>query len=378
LAWIALISILGGALVLGRLHPPSPAPAAIFTFRLDWTPPRPSSPPASLDEPTADPPASALEMPANPAMYVDAAIRPSETSDRAIPSAALEANGQAPQFPADAVAASEPPIAADRTPPQMLPTAAPSSPPRLQNFRPFDAKERRPRIAVVMVDLGVKPAASEAAIRRLPGEVTLAISAYADDGPRFVREAREAGHEVLLSVAMEPESFPTPEPGPETLRVAVSPQENLKRLAAALDRSAGYVGVTYVMGGRFTADREALQPVLSALRDRSLLFFESRANPRSIAHELAREIGLPRAIADRTIDAEPTRSAIDARLGEIEAIARDAGLAVAVARPYPVTFERLSAWLPTLARKGFALAPVSAARPRTPPGQPAMQPESAR
>ncbi len=416
-AWAALISIIAGALVLGRLYPPSPAPSAVFTFRLDWTPPRAPSSPARTEVSAAAPDAtpepavptgveslpetpattaSAPEIPAPHEVNSNVATRSLETGEAA-PSPTLESpapvsaapivllaqpepNTPALHAPDRAAVVLTPPIPAGQTPARspVLPGVALSSPPRLQNLRPFDAKERRPRIALVMIDLGVKPAASEAAIARLPGEVTLAVSAYADDGPRFVREARAAGHEVLLTVAMEPASFPTAEAGPETLLVAAPPQENLKRLTATLGHNAGYVGVTYAMGGRFTTEREALQPVLTALRDRGLLFFDGRASPRSVAHELAGEIGLAQARADRIIDAEPTRSAIDARFDEIEAIARDAGLAVAVAHPYPVTFERLLIWLPTLARKGFALAPVSAARPRTPPVQPMTQPENAK
>ena len=51
---------------------------------------------------------------------------------------------------------------------------------------------------------------------------------------------------------------------------------------------------------------------------------------------------------------------IDAALVERERIARETGAAVGMALPYPVSIERLLAWIPTLPGKGLVLAPVSA------------------
>ena len=51
---------------------------------------------------------------------------------------------------------------------------------------------------------------------------------------------------------------------------------------------------------------------------------------------------------------------IDARLEEVERIAREIGVSVAVGQAYPVTIERIRAWVQTLEAKGIVLAPVSA------------------
>ena len=49
-----------------------------------------------------------------------------------------------------------------------------------------------------------------------------------------------------------------------------------------------------------------------------------------------------------------------ARLRELEAIARREGNAVGIGSPYPVTLERIAAWVNGAGRRGIALAPVSA------------------
>ena len=159
---------------------------------------------------------------------------------------------------------------------------------------------------------------------------------------------------------MEPLDYPAVDPGPNTLLTSLPSVENVARLKWHLGRAVGFVGVTHSMGSRFTASPDALRPVLSALKVRGLIFLDGRTTSHSVAARLASTIGLPRAINDRFLDDHASRGAIDRRLAEIEAIARDTGYAVAIGHAYPVTLERLAAWLPTLAERGFALAPISA------------------
>ena len=159
---------------------------------------------------------------------------------------------------------------------------------------------------------------------------------------------------------MEPLDYPAHDPGPHTLLTSLPPSQNLDHLQWAMSRFTGYVGVTNYMGSRFTTSAEALKPVLIELKERGLLFLDSRSASRSIASTIAAELGLPRAINDRFIDTEASRRAIDKRLEEVERIARRKGHAVAIGFPYPVTIERLSVWSRMLEEKGFILAPISA------------------
>jgi hypothetical protein len=227
--------------------------------------------------------------------------------------------------------------------------------------RPFDDNDRRPRIAVVVEGLGMATQFTEEALRSLPGGVTLVFNPLSPRVEEWVERARRDGHEVLLSLAMEPTNFPQTDPGPRTLLTSLTPQQNLERLDWVLGRVEGVVGVASLEGSRFSATPEALRPVLAALATRGVMILDTRSTPRSVIPRLASEIGLPRAIADRTIDVEQSRVAIDARLAEIERIAREGGTAVAVAQSAsPVMLERLAIWLPTLEEKSLALAPVTA------------------
>lgn len=236
----------------------------------------------------------------------------------------------------------------------------PESPWR-RNRQPFNETDPRPRIAVVLTGLGLAGNVTEAAIQKLPGGVTLSFTPYSRKLNHWVAQARLNGHEVMLDLPMEPTSYPDDDPGPQALLTALSPRQNLDRLRWTLDRATGYVGLAAVMGSRFAASKEHMGPVLEELRERGLLFLDNRASDRSLAAQVAGEIGVPNAVNDRSLDrTQASRVAIDARLVQVENLARGDGFAVAMGRPYPVTIERLGAWAKGLEARGFALAPISA------------------
>src|SRR5262249_34892710 len=124
--------------------------------------------------------------------------------------------------------------------------------------RPFDAGETRPRIAIVVTDLGLSEPMTDAAIAHLPGPVTLAFAPYAQKLGSWIEQARHEGHEVLLAVPMEPLGYPRDDPGPSTLLTSMSAAQNVDRLNWALSRASGYVGVTSTTSSRFAASADSL------------------------------------------------------------------------------------------------------------------------
>ena len=241
-----------------------------------------------------------------------------------------------------------------------LPRVAPDGRKAWQAYaRPFDANDQRPRISIIISGLGLSGAATESAIQRLPGTVSLAFSPYARGLDQWIALARAAGHEVLIDLPMEPINFPANDPGPETLLTSLTGEQNRIRLRTLLGRVSGYVGVINQMGSRFTTSAPHLRPVLTELRDRGLMFVDSRSSLRSVAARTASELQLPRVINNRFIDAEASREKIDSRLAELERIARVSGFAVGIGQPFPVTLDRLQRWTRDIEEKGFALAPAS-------------------
>jgi uncharacterized protein len=216
----------------------------------------------------------------------------------------------------------------------------------------------RPRIAIVIDDLGLDKRRTERTIT-LPGPLTLSFMAYADDLPRMTEEAHQAGHELLVHVPMEPLSR-AEDMGPNGLAVGLAPDEVLRRLRWDLARFDGYVGINNHMGSRFTRDAPAMEPVIAELKSRGLLFLDSRTIGNSTGADLARRMGVPNATRDVFLDNEVHADAIAERLAEVEQLARRHGSAIAIGHPHDATLDELQAWVRGLAQKGFELVPVSA------------------
>lgn len=217
-----------------------------------------------------------------------------------------------------------------------------------------------PRIALVVSGLGISDSATAHAIKTLPPEVTLSFAPYGGNLQRWITKARDAGHEVLVELPMEPFGFPQNDPGPYTLLTSLSPADNVGRLEWLLSRFTGYVGVMNYQGARFTSEPGALAPVLSAVKSRGLMYVDNGASNRSLAPKLAGDAALPNALATRNIDPVQSPEIIASSFKALETAAKDEGRAVGVASGFPVTVDALSNWAATLKDKGVTLVPVSA------------------
>jgi polysaccharide deacetylase 2 family uncharacterized protein YibQ len=231
--------------------------------------------------------------------------------------------------------------------------------------KPLPGKPDAPRIALIVGGLGVSAGATSEAIAKLPGAVTLAFMPYSADVERVVARARDAGHEVLLQLPMEPFNYPDNDPGPQTLLTTVTPEQNLDRLSWLMSRFQGYVGVTIAMGARFTASEQSFAPILRETAKRGLIFLDDGTNPRSVAARIAGGDNLPFAKAEIVVDAVPTPVEVEHALGRLELAARERGIAIGTSSALPVSIEHIAKWAKALESRGILLVPVTAAVAKT-------------
>jgi polysaccharide deacetylase 2 family uncharacterized protein YibQ len=245
-----------------------------------------------------------------------------------------------------------------------LPKIAPEvGRPREVYARPVDAAATRgrPLVAVLVTGLGIGATATQEAIARLPGDVSLAFAPYGNELDRQSGAARQDGHEVFLQVPMEPFDYPDNDPGPQTLLAEGAEAQTLDRLHWLMGRMQGYVGLTNFMGAKFTASRSALKPVMEELAKRGLMFVDDGSSVRSQVAPAADAAGLPALRGDTLLDGLDTPGAVDAALEKAEAMARRNGVVIVVGPALPMTVERISRWLAGFNDKGLALVPVTAA-----------------
>ncbi len=223
-------------------------------------------------------------------------------------------------------------------------------------WSPRIAVPPKPRIGVLLEGLGLSAADSSSAIESLPAAVSLAVSPYAPDLEPLLAEARLRGHELLLSLPMEPLHAPNDDEGPQAMNDDVGVQQNQRRLQWSLSRLQGYAGVTNALSGLsgegFT-NLPAFSVVAHGLGSRGLFYLN--ASPG-----IDRPLGIWGASADLRLDDTQDAAAIDSRLLQLEQLASHNGHAIGVAGPlYPVTVARIAAWCRTLGSHGIVLVPVS-------------------
>jgi polysaccharide deacetylase 2 family uncharacterized protein YibQ len=215
----------------------------------------------------------------------------------------------------------------------------------------------RPLVAVVIDDLGLDRRRS-ARTASLPGPLTLAWLPYAPEVTRQAAAARAAGHELLLHAPMQPQGRENP--GPRALTTDLPPDEIRRRVAGYLALLPEAVGLNNHMGSQFTRDASAMAPVIAELKSRDLLFLDSRTALDSVAASVARAADLPHAVRDVFLDNELSPEYLNARLAELEAVARRLGTAIAIGHPHEVTLDALEPWLGSLSARGLTLAPLTA------------------
>jgi polysaccharide deacetylase 2 family uncharacterized protein YibQ len=366
LFWLLVLLVLGGvALRLDRLGPPEPhetmaeAPQA----------PEALAPPPAAAEPVA-PPAAALDSIAAPSpgqavVPAPAVVEPSPPAAEAsaqTPAAPapppLDVPVMAPDFPAARPIPAPDPALLEQGRFGALPRVGTDGRTSIRAYAgQFDRQDTRPRVGIIVADLGISNAQTEDAIRRLPPSVTFAISPYAPRAAQVAERLRAKGAETLIGLPLEPTGYPLNDPGNRALLTGRSAPENLANLEWVLSRFPGYVGTIGVVGGmrgeRFASMEQSYLALQESLRNRGLLFVDARPGVAGPARAWGRSV-------DVILDEPATRTEIERRLAELETIAKARGSALGLAHAAtPVVVDRLVAWAAGLERRGLALAPIS-------------------
>ena len=382
LFWVLIVAFLGaGGIALQMLGPPvvtDAAPTAIVsppgTPKLEAHGVKPEGQEAAGPKPESAQPAS-HQMPAIPERALPAAPGHSDGADSIPPTPTRELRpGSSATGP---ISAPDPGLLEPGKGPDigMLPRiGADGRSPSQVYARGFAAEAGLPRIGLVLAGIGLNAAESMRAIQGLPANVTLAVSPYAAPNPALLNLARQEGHELLLSVPLEPMGYPLNDPGEHALLTGATVEENQRNLEWAMGRFPGYAGVTAALGGQLNGERfptlaEQMQPMLSNLAARGLFYVDPRVLPPSEAGQ--RQPALPYAwnrSIDLIVDDPADPASLEAKLAALEGIARDKGSALGlVGLASPLVLDRLAAWTNGLAGRGFALAPASALM--LPPGK---------
>lgn len=297
-----------------------------------------------------------------PAARPQAAARPETAGARQRPPArAPEARAAAPIEREKPERPTRPEAAPERAPAQpaapmvaVLPPPPPAPRPEPPVPEPWP---KRPRVAIIIDDLGHDRQAAEK-LARLEAPLTFAILPYSAHADAVARLAAARRIEVLLHQPMEPVEYPEIHPGPGALFAAMSADELVGTLEAALDSLPRAVGINNHMGSRLTVLAEKMYQVFSVLKRRGLFFVDSRTTDESICRPSARLFQIPFGQRDVFLDHAADPDAIRRQVRLLVRTAAQRGEAIGIGHPQPATIAVLREMLPELKRQ-VELVPVS-------------------
>ncbi len=219
-----------------------------------------------------------------------------------------------------------------------------------------------PRVHLAIDNLGLSQKAFETALSSFPADVSLILTPYAAHGQNLVDSAREAGHEVWLSLPVEPPDFPFSDPGSRALLKDLSLEGNKDHLFWCLGRMTGYTGLISSRITDFFSHETRARDLLDNIFERGLAFVERGDGVTPYIERRALLRNAPVAAAQYSIPADAAGVEIS---NILETAATDAlttkNHVIVILPPIPAAYYAALKWIEEFPKKGIVLAPLSAA-----------------
>ena len=168
--------------------------------------------------------------------------------------------------------------------------------------------------------------------------LTWAIMPYLRHSKDTLELAKSKGIPCLLHLPMQAEI--DKDSSQYIIGKGMDADEVRQKTAAALDSLPGVVGINNHRGSLATADSKLMEPVMAELKERGLIFADSRTSGRSVAYQTAVAAGVPSVQKPRISGQHRRQNAIAARFREIVKNAQRRGSLVVIChfRPSTVMF----------------------------------------
>lgn len=150
--------------------------------------------------------------------------------------------------------------------------------------------------------------------------------------PRSAAQARtvlEKGYNLFLHLPMEPS---TPhDPGKGAIKVGMSDDDIVANIAEDLaSLPAAPIGSNNHMGSKATADEHVMEVVLKYLKERGLIFVDSKTAPNSVVAKVAQEVGESYGVNRLFIDNKDELDAIKIQIRQAAKMALRDGKAICI------------------------------------------------
>jgi polysaccharide deacetylase 2 family uncharacterized protein YibQ len=211
------------------------------------------------------------------------------------------------------------------------------------------------KVAIVIDDMGYRYTDQDALT--LPGDVTYAILPHTTYGKKLATQANQKQHDVIIHIPMEANN--RKHLGPGALTSAMNEQAIYKSLTASFEDIPFAIGINNHMGSYLTKLYQPMTWTMNFLKERNLLFLDSKTSAGSQAVQAAMDIGVPVRSRHVFLDNELTDEYINQQFNHLIRYAKKQKFAIAIAHPHPETIKVLTRLIPTLKQNNIELVALS-------------------
>jgi polysaccharide deacetylase 2 family uncharacterized protein YibQ len=151
------------------------------------------------------------------------------------------------------------------------------------------------------------------------------------------------GGEFLVHLPMEPENYPSVNPGPQPMLISHGDAYTQKRLEDYFQKLPGSIGASNHMGSAYTRNAAKMQVVQSLLARQGRFFLNSLTSNSRVPRKIARARGFEYLERNIFLDNKREEGAIRRQLKHAIRLAKRLGRAIAIGHPYPETRRVLAA-----------------------------------
>lgn len=214
----------------------------------------------------------------------------------------------------------------------------------------------KPKIAIVIDDWGYN-LKNFSLLKELGIPVTLAILPRLPFSRQISDLACKNGFETILHLPMEPYEKVSLEKN--TILVTQNSEQITQILEDDLESMFCVKGVSNHMGSKATAESKTMRTVLKCIKKHGLYFLDSFVSSRSVAAQIASDVGLPYVRRDIFLDNRQAKDYIKGQMQKLKAKADLKGKAVGIGHDRRLTLETLKEVIPELKKQGYRFVLVS-------------------
>lgn len=221
------------------------------------------------------------------------------------------------------------------------------------------SKQKSTSIVIILTGLGLNKTMTQQLLTTLDKKFTLAFSPYSPNLKEQLENAKNFGFQVIVTLPMEPHSYPNPDPGPFTVLSGVKATENQNKIKPLLDNLPRGLIILGEYGSKFLSSSEDLTPVLLELKNHGHSFIDPNTSMLSLAQSTCKDVGMPCFQVDTTLSQDADVNEINNFVNNIIQNSKENGtIIVSVPAIHAVT-KQISEWTDTLTKNGINLVTIA-------------------